>query len=235
MKISVRGVSKSYGGRKVLSDICFDVSRGEVAALMGPNGAGKTTMLRVMSMIDKADEGDVLFDGVVLSGIEQRRRMAMIFQKPVVFNASVFENVAFGLRVRGADERTVRERVDEALSMMGIVDAGRNALSLSGGEAQRVALARVMVVRPEVMLLDEPTANLDPYSVRVFEDAVVRMRRDFGTTVVVATHDVFCAKRLADRIIFVCDGRVIEDGTTDKIFSRPKDERTRRFLRGEIV
>lgn len=235
MKISVRGVSKSYGGRKVLSGICFDVSRGEIVALMGPNGAGKTTILRVLNMIEDADEGYVLFDDRVLSGIEQRRRMAMIFQKPVVFNVSVFDNVAFGLRVRGADERTVREEVSEALSMMGIDDAGRNALSLSGGEVQRVALARVMAVRPEVMLLDEPTANLDPSSAMVFEDAVATMNRDFGTTVVVATHDVFCAKRLADRVIFVCDGRVVEEGKTKRVFSRPQDERMKRFLRGEIV
>lgn len=235
MKISVRGLSKAYGGRKVLNDICFDVPSGEIVALMGPNGAGKTSILRVLNMIEKPDEGEVLLDGMVSGGIEHRRRMAMIFQKPVVFNASVYDNVAFGLRVRGADERTIRKRVKEAISMMGIQDMWRNALSLSGGEAQRVALARVMVLRPEVMLLDEPTANLDPSSVRIFEDAVMRMNRDFGTTVVVATHDVFCAKRLADRIIFICDGKIVEDGKADRVFSKPKDERTRRFLRGDIV
>ena len=132
---------------------------------------------------------------------------------------------------------TRKLRWGRAIAFVVVVFVMMSVFMIFGASSKKdtLTLARVIAIRPEVMLLDEPTANLDPYSVRVFEDAVVRMNRDFGTTVVIATHDVFCAKRLADRVIFVCDGRIVEDGKALRVFSKPKDERTKRFLSGEIV
>ena len=156
------------------------------------------------------------------SRIALRRRMGMVFQKPAVMNATVAENVAFGLKFRGVEKSEREERVRSALELVGLTHlAGRSAPTLSGGEMQRVAIARALVTKPEVLLLDEPTANLDPVNAGMIEELIHTINRKFHTTVILATHDMIQGQRLADRIGVIMDGQIVQVGSTNDIFYQP--------------
>ena len=163
-----------------------------------------------------------------------RRQVTTVFQRPVLLNRTVAANVTYGLKLRGVRESSALVR--SALERVGLYDLARQqARTLSGGEAQRVALARAMILRPEVLLLDEPTANLDPYNVGLIEDIVRGLNGENGTAVVLVTHNVFQARRLADRVGLLLDGRLIEVADVDTFFGSPIDPRTAAFVRGELV
>ncbi|MDI6875357.1 MAG: ABC transporter ATP-binding protein [Methanomicrobiales archaeon] len=238
--IHTEALSKQYGRRMVLSGIDLEVKEGEFFGLIGPSGAGKSTLLRILDLIEPPSGGRLhLFgDDVYRRGtvFEVRRRMAMLFQKPVIFNASVYENIAIGLKVRRRNGAEVERRVREALRAIGLPDyADRSALTLSGGEAQRVALARALVTDPEILFLDEPTANLDPPSVEKIEELVQRLNRESGTTVVLSTHDMRQGQRLADRIGVMMQGTIPQVGTTLEIFHRPRATSIARFVGVENI
>jgi tungstate transport system ATP-binding protein len=235
----LRDVRKEYDGRCVLQVGQVDVFRGEVLALVGPSGAGKSTLLRLLNFLEPSSGGTIRFMGVEL-GREQsvplslRRRVTTVFQRPMLLNRSVWANVVYGLRLRG--KRNSSTLVRSTLEQVGLGDlARRRARTLSGGEAQRVALARAMVLRPDVLLLDEPTANLDPYNVGLIEDIICRLNRDCGTTLVLVTHNVFQARRLARRVALLLEGQVVEVSDVETFFESPRDPRTAAFVRGEIV
>lgn len=236
--LSVKNVNRSIGDKRILKDVCLDVEKGEIMALVGPSGSGKTSLLRVINMLDRPDSGTVTIDGMDASSNAGtvRKNMAMVFQKPVVFSMNVFDNVAYGLRLRGRGKDEIRESVAMA---MGIVDLDgkerQNARSLSGGEAQRVAFARAYVLKPGLLLLDEPTANLDPGNVVIIENAVRDINKRLGTTVIIVTHNLNQAFRLAHRISFMMDGEIIETGPASSMHENTTDERTRKFLEGEMV
>ena len=157
--------------------------------------------------------------------------MALVFQKPAVLNTTVAENVAFGLKFRGIDQDTIRSRVNETLDLVGLEHlADRKAVTLSGGEMQRVAIARALVTKPEVLLLDEPTANLDPVNAEIIEDLVLRINRKFQTTIIMATHDMIQGQRLADRIGVIMDGRLVQVGATNDIFYQPVSREVARLV-----
>jgi tungstate transport system ATP-binding protein len=247
-------VSVAYDGEPVLRGVSAAVAPGEVFTVVGPSGTGKTTLLRLLAAFRPPDGGSLRWgdrDLWALPAEERltvRRRLAMVFQEPSLFNASVRRNVAYGLRVRRSWVERLRsgarglvgdpplpEAVTTALDTVGLADAAdRNALSLSGGEAQRVAFARAMAVEPEVLLLDEPTSDLDPRNTAVIEDAV-RRARDRGMAVVVASHDMHQAERLSDRVGFLFDGELVETGPPQQLFEAPADPRTERFLNGELI
>lgn len=230
-------LSKSYLEKRVLLDLNFEVSKGEIFAIIGPSGVGKTTLLRIINMLEKPSQGEIYFDGrkIDWDNLMLRRKMGMVFQNPAVFNSSVFENIAYGLKVRGLGGKIIKDRVEKALQIVGLAGYERkNALSLSGGEAQRTNLASVLVLEPELLLLDEPTANLDPTNVRLIEEAILRANREYGSTVILATHNMFQARRLAHKIMFLL-GRVIEIGSREEIFESPRNEITRAFIRGEMI
>ncbi len=235
------GVSKSFVDKAALKGVSLSVRRGEILSIIGPSGAGKTTLLRLINLLIYPDEGKIFFEGVDTEGSEQhrrtlRRRMAMVFQHPALFDASVFDNVALGLRIRGFSERAVVEKVDEALRYVGLSGLGRRrAATLSAGEAQRVSLARALVLEPKLLLLDEPTANLDPPNVAAIENVVKRVNSDSKITVVFATHNLLQAKRLSDRVAFLWMGELVEVGETSELFENPKDERTSLYLSGRII
>ncbi len=200
MIYQIRHLQHWYADRLVLDIEQMEVSEGEVLALVGPSGAGKSTLLRLLNMLERPTAGAIVYDGQIVhsgSPLELRRQVTMVFQRPVLLRASVRDNVAYGLRLRGA---AVDGRVDRLLEQVGLAHLARRAARmLSAGEAQRVALARALVIEPRVLLLDEPTANLDPYNVSLIED-IVRVRNvEHGTTIVLVTHNIFQARRLAHR------------------------------------
>lgn len=234
-------LTKSFAGKNVLKDINLEIHRGEIFALIGPSGAGKSTFLRILNLFEKPTNGRFEFDGQTANGtpLEKnriRRKMSLLFQTPAVFDLSVFDNVAYGLKVRGFDKKTIMEKVEEALDIVGLSGLEtQNALTLSGGEAQRMAFARAIVYEPEVLLLDEPTANLDPSNVAKMEELIRRMRDERGTTIIIATHNIPQVRRIADRVGLLLDGKLIEVNSVDGIFTAPEDERSAAFLKGEMV
>lgn len=232
-------VVKAYGARMVLDIKSLEVHRGEILGIIGPNGAGKSTLLRLLDFLEPPSRGRMRFGDYVLDGVgppplELRRRVTTVFQRPVLLSATVFDNVAYGLRVRGIKE--VDQRVHAVLKQVRLGRFARAPVRiLSGGEAQRVALARALVIEPEVLLLDEPTANLDPANVALIEGIVRRVNEERGTTIVLVTHNVFQARRLAHRVALLLDGQVVEVGPTRTFFEAPQDPRTAAFVRGDMI
>jgi tungstate transport system ATP-binding protein len=232
----IEELEKEYEGRTVLNIARLDVFAGEILVIVGPSGAGKSTLLRLLNFLESPTRGQIFFQNQPLNGsapIELRRQVTTVFQRPILLRASVRENVAYGLRLRG--ERA-EERIAEILARVGL-DALAHTLApkLSGGEMQRVALARALVIEPRVLLLDEPTANLDPYNVGLIEEIVREHNRARGTTIVLVTHNVFQARRLAQRAGLLLNGRLIEVSAASQFFDSPNDSRTAAFVRGEMV
>jgi tungstate transport system ATP-binding protein len=235
----LKNVSKAYDGRPVLHVDQLDIRRGEIFALVGPSGAGKSTLLRLLNFLEAPTDGQVTFQELTFDAshpmpLSHRRRVTTVFQQPVLLSTTVQANVSYGLRLRGLRDSTAR--IEAALERVGLTDArGQKARTLSGGEAQRVALARALVLQPDVLLLDEPTANLDPYNVKLIEEIITELNREQGTTIVLVTHNVFQARRLADRVALLLDGQVIEVSDTTSFFETPQDSRTSAFVRGEMI
>jgi len=230
-------VVKVYGQREVLHIEELEVYRGEILGIVGPNGAGKSTLLRLLNFLELPTSGKIAFDGHPVDGtisLETRRQVTTVFQRPILLNATVWQNVAYGLRIRGGKE--IDGQVREAIAQVRLSEfIQAPARTLSGGEAQRVALARVLAIEPEVLLLDEPTANLDPYNVGLIERIIADLNREQGTTIVLVTHNVFQAKRLAHRVALLLEGRIVEVGEVEEFFEAPRDPRTAAFVRGEMV
>jgi tungstate transport system ATP-binding protein len=240
--IEIAGISKRFEAKEVLRNVDATVHDGEIFAIIGPSGSGKSTLLRIINLLEQPTGGRVLFNGTDIHAAADRsfglrRSMGMVFQKPVAFSASVFENVAAGLRIRGAGEAAIRERVEEALEVIGLADrAEQGARTLSGGEMQRVAIARVLVTDPALLLMDEPTANLDPLSTETVEALIRTINREYGTTLLIATHDLLQGQRLADRMGVMIDGTFAQVGTPDEIFSEPRTRGVARFVgMGNII
>jgi tungstate transport system ATP-binding protein len=239
--IEVAGLNHSYGERKVLQDLNLGIGKGEVFALIGPTGAGKTTLLRIIDLLEVPGAGQIYFDGKCIprSGkqrLEIRRRMSFIHQKPQVFNLSVYDNVACGLRWRREGKNKIAEKVDHILEMVGLEGyRNRNARTLSGGEAQRVALARSLVLEPEVLLLDEPTANLDPVSTAKIEQLISYVAKRHNTTMIMATHDMSQGQQLADRIGVLLAGRLAQTGNATDVFRSPQNEQVAHFVGMENI
>ncbi len=238
----VQDLGKSFGKRVVLKNINMSINEGEIFALMGPSGVGKTTLFRILNLLEKPTEGRLFFRGIDLTGctiremINARRGMSMLFQTPCVLDSTVFNNVAYGLVIRKVDKKTIREKVMNALNIVGLEGKeGQRARTLSGGEAQRMAFARSIVYDPDILLLDEPTSNLDPANVAKIEEIIMRIRSERGVTIVIATHNLYQVKRIADRVGIMLNGELIEVNGKERIFGEPEDARTRAFVGGEMI
>jgi molybdopterin-binding protein len=224
--LEASGLVRAYNGRRVVDIEHVAVDEGQVVAILGPNGAGKSTLFRMLALLETPDEGVVSHFGsrVTARDTAARRRVASVFQRPFLFQGKVSSNVAYGLRVRRMSRKEVKSRVARALSLTAIEHlAGVEVRTLSGGEAQRVALARALVLEPSILFLDEPTSNLDV-------DVRQHLRRDLrsiverlGTTVVLITHDRGEAFSLAQKVVLIRDGRIVQQGDVDEVYSRPKD------------
>lgn len=236
---SIRDLTKEYNGRKVLDIKEADMEEGRITGIIGPSGAGKSTLLYILNGLEKATSGRIVFDGKELKGepgIETRRQMSMVFQKPTVFNTSVYENMAYSLKLRGMDKVHIKKKVQELAVFVGLEDKlKQRAVTLSGGEAQRLTLARAIIYRPKVLLLDEPTANLDPANVAMIEKLILHAKTEYGTSIVIITHNMFQAKRLSDNAVFLLNGNIVESGETHEVFNNPKDKRTLDFIEGKMI
>ncbi len=240
-------VEKFYGQRKIVAIDALTIARGEIFVIVGPSGAGKSTLLRLLALLEAPSAGTLRFENFVANSAmggevgggnpaptELRRRIAMVFQRPLLLNASVRENVAFGLRVRGESE--IKARVEPVLARLGLQEFARvNAHTLSGGEIQRVALARALALNPDILLLDEPTANLDPYNVGLIERIVQELHAARGATIVWVTHNVFQARRLATGVALLLEGRLVQVADARAFFESPQDARARAFVNGEMI
>jgi tungstate transport system ATP-binding protein len=235
----LKGIKQQYGTRTVLDLDELAVQQGEIMALVGPSGAGKSTLLRLFALLESPTSGKLRFMGAEAGDagelpIVLRRQIAMVFQRPLLLNRSVQANVAYGLQLRG--ERHYQAKVQAALVQLGLIHlAKQNTRTLSGGEAQRVSLARAMVLDTEVLLLDEPTANLDPYNVNLIENAIRSLNQQRHKTIVLVTHNVFQAHRLAQRTALLLEGHLVEFAPTEAFFTAPHDPRTAAFVRGDMV
>lgn len=245
--IEVVNLGQEYRGQYVLKNINLTIDRGEVFALIGPTGAGKTTLLRLLNLLESPASGSVHFDGVNVTRsehhrLEARRRMAYVQQKPMVFRMNVYSNVACGLKWRRARKEIIPDKVHSALELVGMLDyRKRDARTLSGGEMQRVAIARALVTEPEVLLLDEPTANLDPVSVSKVEEVLERVIGEKGMTVLWATHDMPQGQRFAGRIGVLINGEMLQLGSPSEVFCSPQSREVaelvgvENILAGEIT
>jgi len=245
--IKTVNIGQKYAGQYILKNVNLNIKRGEVFAVIGPTGAGKTTLLRLLDLLEVPASGSIYFDSVDVTNnkslrLQARRRMSFVLQKPTVFNMSVYDNIACGLKWRREKEAIIHQRVSQVLELAGMAEySSRNARTLSGGETQRVAIARALAVEPEVLFLDEPTANLDPISTSKIEEVLAHIISDQKTTVVMATHNMSQGQRLASRIGVIMNGEILQIGTPSDIFSTPQNKEVAEFvgvdniLRGVIV
>jgi phosphate transport system ATP-binding protein len=245
-RMFVDDLTVAYNGKAAVSTVSLPVRQGEVLALIGPSGCGKTTLLRSLNRLTElvptaTTAGRVTLDGEEIHGLEVtevRRRVSMVFQQPNPFPMSVFDNVAYALReqaLKRPGRKVLEPSVLEALERAGLLDEVRDRLDspglrLSGGQQQRLCIARALAAHPEVLLLDEPCSALDPRSTATIEELIVRLRNDVA--VVIVTHNLQQAYRIADRIAFMFLGELVEDGPTDRVFESPSAQRTREYVSG---
>lgn len=226
--IEVQNLNKSYGERTALRNVDLKVDQEDVLVVVGPSGAGKTTLLRLLDLLEEPTSGRIFFDGTDTACSEKekvvlRRQIGMVFQRVNMLNTSVYENVAYPLRIRGMRDR-IAERINDVLELVGLGGfEKRKAVSLSGGEMQRVSLAQSLIFEPELLLLDEPTVNLDPRNVSIIEGIVSKVNRERRVTVVMATHNVAQAENLASKVAVLREGALAEVGYAREIFRKPSE------------
>ncbi|MFY7960694.1 MAG: energy-coupling factor ABC transporter ATP-binding protein [Elsteraceae bacterium] len=233
MPLQLSGVCYQAQGVTLLDRLDLVLEQGRRTLVLGPNGAGKSLLLRLCHGLIEPTSGSIRWAGGKLSTTDPaaRRRQAMVFQRPVLLRRSAAANLAYARAVMGDRGRSVWDAL-EAFGLTALAD--RPARVLSGGEQQRLALARAWICAPEMLFLDEPTASLDPAATRAVEAAVARFHEE-GATVVMTTHDLGQARRLADRVLFMAGGRLIEDAPADQFFTRPATAAARAFLAGDLV
>jgi len=220
----LKDVTKAYGARIVVDAINLEIHEGEILALLGPNGSGKTTILKILAFIENPTSGEVKFLGekVDFKRTEKvRLQSTLVFQKTTIFGTSVYNNVAYGLKIRKVPKPERDIDVKEALRLVKLDGfEKRNARKLSGGEQQRVAIARALILRTKLLLLDEPTANLDPKNAGILEEVITRVNRESKITIVMATHNMFQAKTFPHRVALMSEGRITETGSPADIFGK---------------
>ncbi|HGJ6459189.1 TPA: amino acid ABC transporter ATP-binding protein [Streptococcus pneumoniae] len=239
--IKIENLHKSFGKNEVLKGINLEIKRGEVVVIIGPSGSGKSTLLRSMNLLEKATKGKVIFEGVDITDkkndlFAMREKMGMVFQQFNLFpNMTVIENITLSpIKTKGESREVAEKRAQELLEKVGLPDkapdkADAYPQSLSGGQQQRIAIARGLAMEPDVLLFDEPTSALDPEMVGEVL-AVMQDLAKSGMTMVIVTHEMGFAREVADRVIFMADGVVVEDGTPEQIFEQTQEQRTKDFL-----
>ncbi|MCM8819384.1 MAG: phosphate ABC transporter ATP-binding protein PstB [Candidatus Omnitrophica bacterium] len=244
----IRNLSAYYGKKEVLKKINIDILSNSVTAIIGPSGCGKSTFVRSLNRINDlipnfSIEGEIFYKGnnIYADGVDVydlRRRVGMVFQKPNPFPKSIYENIAYGLRIYGIkDKNKIDSVVEASLKKAALWDEvkdnlGQNALTLSGGQQQRLCLARALAVEPEVILLDEPCSAIDPISTAKIEELIYELKKNY--TIIIVTHNMQQAARVSDQTGFFLFGELIEFGKTEEIFKAPKDKRTEDYITGRF-
>ena len=233
--INVRNLYKSFGKNEVLKDINETIKKGEVVVIIGPSGSGKSTFLRCLNLLEEPTSGVINFEGEDITDKNVdinkiREKMGMVFQQFNLFpHKTVMENLTIGpTKIKNISNGDAVKKGSELLEKVGLLDK-KNVYPLSGGQKQRIAIARALAMEPDVMLFDEPTSALDPEMVGEVLGVMKSLAKD-GMTMVVVTHEMGFAKEVGDRILFMDDGRIIEEGTPEEIFQNPKNSRTKDFL-----
>ncbi len=235
--IELRHVDKHFGDLHVLKDINLEVDRGEVVVVIGPSGSGKSTMCRAINRLETIDSGEILIEGKSLPQegkelTQMRAELGMVFQSFNLFaHMTILENVTLGpIEVLGMKKDEAERAAMELLARVGVAEQAKKVpAQLSGGQQQRVAIARSLAMNPKAMLFDEPTSALDPEMINEVLDVMVRLAKK-GMTMIVVTHEMNFARRVADRVVFMADGQIVETGTPDEFFDHPKTDRARDFL-----
>jgi phosphate transport system ATP-binding protein len=247
-KLQARGLTVRYGQKIAVKNITLDVPAKRVMALIGPSGCGKSTFLRALNRMNDLipnthAEGEVLLDGASIRDrrmdvVELRRRVGMVFQRSNPFPKSIFENVAYGLRVGGMNDKAVlNSRVERSLKSAALWDEVKDrlndsALGLSGGQQQRLCIARALAIEPEVVLMDEPASALDPIATAKIEELIHELKARY--TIVIVTHNMQQAARVSDLTAFFYMGELVECGTTERIFTNPQEKRTEDYVTGKF-
>ena len=247
-RIEAENLNVYFDEAQILKNINIKIRKNTVTSLIGPSGCGKSTFVRTLNrMNDMIDgfrmEGNVLLDGKdiydpKLDVVELRKKVGMVFQKPNPFPKSIFDNVAYGLRVHGIEDKAViTEKVEESLKAAALWDEvkdklHKSAMGLSGGQQQRLCIARTIAVNPEVILMDEPASALDPISTTKIEDLIFKLKKDY--TIIIVTHNMQQATRVSKYTAFFLHGEIVESGLTDKIFIEPEDKRTEDYITGRF-
>ncbi|MGO2299165.1 phosphate ABC transporter ATP-binding protein PstB [Paucilactobacillus nenjiangensis] len=246
--ITSQDVKLSYGAFEALHGIDLDFNQNEITALIGPSGCGKSTYLRCLNRMNDLIEGVTITGSFKLKDldmyaedtdvVELRRQVGMVFQQPIPFPMSIFDNVSYGLKLNGRpDKNFLEERVEESLKQAALWDEvkddlNKSALELSGGQQQRISIARVLAVRPDVILMDEPTSALDPISSAQIEDTLLQLKKEY--TIIMVTHNMQQATRVSDKTAFFNLGNLIEADSTEKIFMNPAKQETDDYINGKF-
>jgi tungstate transport system ATP-binding protein len=239
--IETMNVFQNYDGRDVLKNINLKVDKSEIFTLIGPTGAGKTTLIRILDLLESPYSGKVFFDGVDVTSyrvgqLEARRRMSYVQQRPLVFTMNVYDNIACGLKWRHIKSSVVKQRTEEALELVGMTSyKNRTAKTLSGGETQRVAIARALVTEPEILFLDEPTANMDPVSTAKIEEVLTHIINERKTTIIMTTHNMSQGQRMASRLGVLINGELLQTGSVNDIFNQPQNREVAEFVGVENI
>lgn len=233
MDVKFTDLKKSYDGRLVLDLPDGGIRSGSRTALIGPNGAGKSTLLRILAGLESPDQGTVRYHGKTEI---PRQDITLVFQKPYLLSTTVENNIAYPMKLRGMSKAKMIERVDELLEELGMTAFKKQkAWKLSGGETQKVALARALSFHPRLLLLDEPTANIDPYTTAEIERILLAISKKESITIVIITHNLAQAKRLCDEALMLHKGALVEAGDNQQVLTRPRNEITRQFVAGELI
>lgn len=230
--IDLQNLKKEFDGTPVLRGISLSIKRREFVTLLGPSGCGKTTTLRIIGGFEQPDSGDVFFDGKRLNDVPPyQREINTVFQRYALFpHLNVAENIAFGLHIKKLDRADIKRKTAEMLELVGLRGfENRDVTSLSGGQQQRVAIARALAMQPKVMLFDEPTSALDPEMVNEVLDVMVELAHE-GMTMLCVTHEMGFARKVADKVVFMSDGQILEQSTPEDFFENPKTDRAKDFL-----
>ena len=228
--LTLKHINKSYGNRTILSDISLSIRKGEIVSILGPSGCGKTTLLNLILGLTQATSGKIMFDGEDLTNVPmQKRGFNIVFQDFALFpNLNAYDNIIYGLR--NNPSASTAEEVNELIDLLGLrKHLNQRIDELSGGQKQRVAIVRALMMEPEVMLFDEPTSALDPEMVGEVLDVMKELAHT-GMTMVVVTHEMGFAREVGNRVLFLDQGKLVEEGTPEQIFGAPKNPRLQEFL-----
>ena len=227
-------IKKNYRSVKALNSVSLELQGGKIIVLLGVNGAGKTTLMRIMAGLENADCGELFFNNQSIDCKALRQVATLVFQKSAMFSTNVYDNLAYGLRIRKVPKAEIKKKVAEALQAVRLSGfEKRRAKKTSGGEQQRIALARAFLLDSHILLLDEPTANLDPNSATIIEKAIVN-KKSAQRIILMSTHNLSQARRMADEIVHIYDGEIVEVAEPENFFENPKSEISRKFVNGEL-